>query len=147
MVIAVPLTLGPWRAVFGEPSFHYQVGYLEGTGVGALVPATVLLAWALGAAWFAVAKERGRWMLFGATGDALMAVNIGVTVVANRSALTTGRIQAGEYFTITGGELVAAILVALVTPLVASSVWAFRRLADSPPILPRRSPMEASADS
>ena len=77
-------------------------------------------------------------MLLGAAGDALMALNVVAVVLANRSGLTAGQIQAGEDFTITGAQLVPAILIALATPLVPSSVWAFRRLSDRPPTSPRR---------
>lgn len=135
MLIATFLVLGPWRALFGQPDFHYEVGYVEGTGRGAFVPSLVLLAWALWSAWLPVIKERGRWILLGAVGDALMTVNVVATVLT--SDLTAGRIQAGDYFTIAGAELVSALLVVFATPLVASSVWAFRRLGERPPGPPR----------
>ena len=71
-------------------------------------------------------------MLLGAAGDALMALNGLAVVLANRSGLTAGQIQAGEDFTITGAQLVPAILIALATPLVPSSVWAFSEAERSP---------------
>lgn len=149
MMISTPLVLGPWRALFNDRNFHYQVGYVEGTGLGAFVPALLLLAWAVASAWLAVAGTRGRSMLVGAIGDALMVLNIGVGLLANRTELATARIQAGEYFTITGTELVAAILIAFATPLVASSVWAFRRVTDRSPMSPGDSsvrPPQTSTD-
>ncbi len=137
MIISAPLVLGPWRALFGDAGFHYQVGYLEGSGLWAFFPASVLLMWALGSAWLAVALAGGRWMLVGAIGDALMALNIAGGLVANRAALAAERIQGGEYFTITGGALVAAILLMFAMPLVACSVWSFRRVRNRSTTSPR----------
>ncbi len=128
MLIGTPLVVGPWRALFDDGHFQYQVGYVGGTGLGAFVPALVLLAWAVASGWLSVAGGRGRSMLVVSIGDALMAMNICALLLANRAELATSRIQAGEYFTITGGELVATILLMVATPLVASSVWAFRRV-------------------
>ncbi|MGE0450292.1 MAG: hypothetical protein AB7Q29_12005 [Vicinamibacterales bacterium] len=120
---------GPFRAL-GGGSFHYQVGYIEGNGYAAFVPAAGLLVWAVAAAYLSVALRRGRGLWIVAAGDAVMAINIVATVltVARAGGLNGFTIQGGEFFTTSGAVLVSGLLImCFAVPFAGSAVWAMRR--------------------
>ena len=133
MLLATPLVLGPLRAATFDPRFNYQIGFIHAQGAVAFVPSVTVLMWALASAWISVANARGRWMLFPAVGDLLMALNLVAFILSQRAEQVRIKIQGGDFVTITGALLVTGIIVMCIAmPLVATSVWAFRRSGRNP---------------
>ena len=119
----------PIRSLLDPGYMGYQIGFVRFEGPAASLPAALILAWGLAAAWITVARGRGRWMILVAVGDILFALNLGgsLLLVLLRGDFAGMKIQGGEYFTISGGVAMSIILFVVVLPFVASAIWAARR--------------------
>jgi hypothetical protein len=129
MLFASPLVIAPFRAVIESQQFAYAIGFIRFEGLAAALPAALVLAWALASAWIAVSRGAGRWMAVIAGGDGLMALNLGVylAVMTVQGGLVEGRMQAGEFSTLTDPVTVALVLMlVLAVPFAGSALWAAR---------------------
>jgi len=129
MLFASLLVTAPIRSFFDPTYVGYQIGFVRFSKGWAVLPATLVLAWALSSAWIAVGRGRGPWMKSIAVGDFLFALNLGGALLFDlvRGDMAETKIQGGEFFTLQG-TLVALILFLLfVAPFVASGVWSARR--------------------
>ncbi len=125
MLFAAVVSVAPLRATLDPQYTNFGVGFLQFKGQAAAFPAALLLGWALVAAFIAVGKSKGNWMLAIAVGDILSAVNIGGSVVLDDAGDWT--FQLGEYVTIGGVAGLMILLLFFTGPFIASAVWAIRR--------------------
>lgn len=129
MLLASLLAVPPFRSSLDPNYGGLQVGLVRFEGRWAILPAAVFLAWALAAAWMAIARGRGGWMKLIAVGDMLFAANfIGLFLLEYlRGNLSGFTIQAGEHFTLSGVVVALVPILLLTLMLAASAVWAARR--------------------
>lgn len=124
LLVAAIFSVAPFRSALDPayPGFRFGLLYFEGTAT--VLPAGILLAWALGCAYLAISKQSGKMLWFIAAFDFLLALNQTASVLLSPADWT---IQFGEHFSITGiaGALVMLTLFAL-GPFV-SGFWSARR--------------------
>lgn len=130
MLFASPLVVAPFRSLLDPSYVGWQIGLLRFEGAAVTLPATLVLAWALIAAWLAVAKGRGRWMKLIAAGDTLFALNLVADFFLDllHGRLATAKLQGGEHFTLVGPMAALIPLLLFALPFVASAIWAVSRV-------------------
>ncbi|HYK19484.1 MAG TPA: hypothetical protein VEV42_02040 [Pyrinomonadaceae bacterium] len=143
MFFASVSVAAPIRSLLDPGYMGYQIGFIRFEGLAASLPAALILAWGLAAAWITVARGRGRWMMLVAVGDILFALNLGASILLDllRGNFADTKIQGGEYFTISGSVAASIILFVVVLPFVASALWAIRRArsgGSAPPLAQER---------
>ena len=145
MLLIPPMGIAPLRAVFEPNTFEYGLGWIQATGAIAAVPALMIWTWGLTAALIAIRNGAGRVMALVAVGDLAMAANFGTffTVMALRGEFGNAKIQAGEYFTLTGLAVPVLVVLVFAVPFTFSAFWALRQVRSSGPT----KPAESSASS
>lgn len=129
MIIASVNSVAPIRSLLDPNYVGWQIGFIRFDGWAVPLPATLFLAWALAAAWIAVAHERGRWMKLIAVGDTLFGLNLIASILLEvlQRGLADIKIQGGEIFTLTGTPAALILMLLFGLPLAASALWATRR--------------------
>src|SRR5688500_18950725 len=75
MLFAAVVSVAPIRS-FLDPEYPgYGLGFINLEKRAVVIPAALILGWALAAAWIAVGKGKGRWMKLVMTGDLFFAVS------------------------------------------------------------------------
>lgn len=133
MAFATPLVVAPIRSLLDPDYLGYGLGLMRFEGQSAVLPAVLVLTWALGAAWLAVSRPtswRAAWI---AAGDLFWIANFSVAAYLERADLDRFRIQGGETFTVEGPLVFLLVGTLVLLPFLASMVWAARRIpAPSP---------------
>ena len=128
-------SVAPFRSLLDPNYAGLGLGFLRFEGQAAVLPATLLLGWAMAAAWVAVGKGRGSWMGLIVVGDTVLALNIGGSILLGGASHWT--FQLGESISISGLAGLLVLLGFLTVPLLASAVWAFTRTSSggsAPPL-------------
>jgi hypothetical protein len=112
----------PFRSLLDPNYAGLGLGFLRFDGQAAVLPATLLLGWAMAAAWVAVSKTGGRWMGLIFVGDTVLALNIGGSILLGGSS--HWKFQLGEAISVTGAAGLLVLLGFLTAPLLASAIWA-----------------------
>lgn len=102
MLFATPLVVAPIRALLDPGYIGYSLGLLRFEGRTAVLPAAIILAWALATAWSVISK-RGRVPLLSVLlGDLFWVANYGIAFAMDfsRGEFDKIKIQGGELFTI-----------------------------------------------
>lgn len=128
LLIAGIFSVAPFRSALDPAYPGFRFGLLHFEGTATVVPAGILLVWALTSAFLAISKRRGKafWMI--AVFDFLLAANQTASVLLSPADWT---IQFGEHFAITG-LAGAAVMIALfgLGPFL-SGFWSARRARHS----------------
>ena len=126
LLVAAIFSVAPFRSALDPAYPGFRFGLLHFEGTATVLPAGILLIWALSCAFLAITRRSGKMLWFIAAFDFLLALNQTVSVLLSPGNWT---IQFGEHFSITGiaGALVMLALFAL-GPFV-SGFWSARRAA------------------
>jgi hypothetical protein len=124
LLLSAVFSVAPFRSFFDAHYPGFRIGLLHFEGRSAVLPATLLFAWAFSSALLCVSRAEGRWFWFVAAGDAAFALNL---LAATLSLPGDNEIQFGQYLTIRGLLAVALMIVLFSGGPIASSLWAFRR--------------------
>jgi hypothetical protein len=145
MLFSLVPSVAPFRS-FLDPNYPgLGLGFLRFEGMMATLPATLIFAWALAAAWLAISKGRGRWMTLVVVGDIFLALNFGgSTLLEGRS--DNWRIELGEGRSITGLAGASVLLLIFTLPFVASAIWAARRSRSNGTSLPLNPDLQEKRD-
>lgn len=136
LLFAAPLVVAPIRALIDASYVGYQLGFIRFEGRAAVLPASIILAWALSGAWLAVSgSSHQTWLKILAVGDLLFALNFGARFLLDwyRGELAGPQLQFGEHLTLYGplAALIPTLLFAI--PFVASAGWALARASSGDP--------------
>src|SRR5262245_48207788 len=123
MLFAAVVSVAPIRSTLDPHYTNFGLGFIQFQGQAAALPAALVLGWALSAAWIAVGKSKGSWMIAIAAGDIFLALNMGASLLLSPGDWT---LQLGEYLTISGFAGLAILLFFFTGPFVASAIWAIR---------------------
>ena len=129
MLFAALVSVAPARSLLDPHYLGFGLGLLRFEGRAATLPASVILACALAAAWIVVSQAPRRGLLLVAAFDLLFALN---SAVATLSPGRDHRIQFGDALTIDGLWAVATMLFLFAGAPLMSSGWAWRRHQMSP---------------
>ena len=129
MLFAATLSFAPFRSWFDPSYLGLSLGFLRFNGRGATLPCALMLAWALVAAWVAVTKGNGPWLMLVLVGDAFWALNFGGSFLAENPMKS--KIQLGDEATVTGTWALLILLTFYVLPFVLSTIWCARHLRGS----------------
>ena len=135
MLFAAVVSVAPMRSTLDPHYTNFGVGLIQFQGKAAAIPAALLLAWALSAAFIAVSKNKRPWMLAIAAGDIFLALNMGGSLVLDEARDWT--FQLGEYVTISGVAGLSILLFFFTGPFVASAIWAIARSGPGPTPSPK----------
>jgi hypothetical protein len=135
MLFAVVVSVAPFRSFLDAGYPGLGLGLLRFEKMAATLPATLIFCWAIAAAWVAVSKGRGRWLLLLIVGDIFMAVNFGGSTLLEGRA-DNWRIEFGEGKSITGFAGAFVLLLFFTMPFLASAIWAAKRRHSSGPMPP-----------
>ena len=124
LLFALLFSVAPFRSLLDQSYIGFGLGLLRFEGQSASLPAALILAWALMAAYTAITQGSRRLFMVIAVGDALFAINQAVSMVLNPSA---GTIQLGEFLTISGVASLALMALLFVVGPLSSGAWALRR--------------------
>jgi hypothetical protein len=124
MLFAAVVSVAPIRSTLDPQYMNFGLGFIQFKGQAAALPAALVLGWALSAAWIAVGKSKGKWMIAIAAGDIFLALNMGSSLLLNPGDWT---FQLGEYLTISGVAGLLILLLFFTGPFVASAIWAIGR--------------------
>lgn len=129
MLYASLLVVAPIRS-FIDPDYPgYQLGILRFERQAAVIPATMILVWALTSAYLAVRRGYGKRLRLIAAGDVLFAVLMGGLFVEEwmKGLLNGPQIQFGEHLTLSGPLWALVPMLVFVLPFCLSAVWAMKR--------------------
>lgn len=125
MLFAAVVSVAPIRSLLDPDYIGYGLGVLQFEKRAVVVPATLVLGWALAAAWLTVGKGKGRWMRLVMVGDFFFSLSMGITILFDDSQ--NWKFQLGEYFTATGGAGLMILLGLFTGPFLISGIWAAMR--------------------
>ena len=125
MLFAAVVSVAPIRSLLDPDYIGYGLGVLQFEKRAVVVPATLVLGWALAAAWLTVGKGKGRWMRLVMVGDFFFSLSMGITILFDDSQ--NWKFQLGEYFTATGAAGLLILLGLFTGPLLVSGIWAAMR--------------------
>lgn len=125
MLFAAVISVAPIRSLLDPDYIGYGLGVLHFEKRAVVLPATLILGWALAAAWITVRKGRGRWMRLVMIGDLFLALSMMIAIVLDDSQ--NWKFQLGENFTATGVAGLFILLGLFTFPFVASAIWAASR--------------------
>jgi len=93
-------------------------------GRSAVLPATIILVWALASAWNVVAKPSRRLLLSILIGDLFWVANFGIAFAMDfaRGEFDKIKTQGGEFFTISGAGAFLLLLALFILPFAASAL-------------------------
>lgn len=130
MLFSMVVSVAPFRS-FLDPNYPgLGLGFLRFEAMAATLAATLILGWAVAAAWLAVNKGSGRWMVLIVVGDIFLALNFGGSTLLEGSS-DNWRIDFGEGRSITGLAGAFILLLFFTFPFVASAIWAASRSRSS----------------
>jgi hypothetical protein len=134
MLFAGPIVVAPIRSLLDPGYVGYSLGLLRFEGRTAVLPAAIILVWALASAWSALAKPSRRALVSILIGDLFWLANFSIAFAMDfaRGEFDKIKIQGGEFFTITGSAAFILLLGIFVVPFAASAAWAFRQLRNRP---------------
>lgn len=135
MLFAAVVSVAPIRSFLDPDYVGYGLGVIHLERRAVVLPAALILGWALAAAWVAVGKGRGRWMRLVMVGDLFFALSMGVSVLLDDSQ--NWKFQLGEHFTASGVAGLLILLSFFTLPFLLSAVWAASRTragGTTPPI-------------
>lgn len=134
MLFASPIVVAPIRSLLDPGYVGYSLGLLRLEGRSAVLPAAIIMVWALASAWSVVAKPSRRSLISILAGDLFWLANFSISFAMDfaRGEFDKIKIQGGEFFTITGAGAFFLLLIIFVVPFAASAVWAFRQLRNRP---------------
>jgi hypothetical protein len=136
MLFAAVVSVAPIRPLLDPDYVGYGLGVIHFEKRAVVLPAALILGWALAAAWVAVGKGRGRWMRLVMVGDLFFALSMGVSLLLDDSQ--NWKFQLGEHFTATGVAGLLILLGFFTLPFIASAIWAASRTragGKTPPIV------------
>jgi hypothetical protein len=126
LLFAAVVSVAPFRS-FLDPNYPgLGLGFLRFEGIAVTLPATLIYCWAVAAAWTAVGKGRGRWLLLLIVGDIFMAVNFGGSTLLE-GRVDNWRIELGPGRAITGLAGAFTLLLFFTMPFLLSAIWAATR--------------------
>lgn len=125
MLFAAVVSVAPIRSLLDPEYPGYGLGFITLEKRAVVIPAALILSWALAAAWIAVGKGEGRWMKLVMIGDLFFALSMGLSILLDDSQ--NWKFQLGENFTATGVWGLLILLGLFTLPFIASALWAARR--------------------
>lgn len=125
MLFAAVISVAPIRSLLDPDYIGYGLGEIQLEKRAVVIPAALILAWALSSAWIAVGKGRGRWMRVIMVGDLFFALSMAVSILLDDSQDWT--FQLGEHFKVSGVVGLVILLGFFTLPFVVSAVWAATR--------------------
>ncbi|HUS12699.1 MAG TPA: hypothetical protein VMZ30_19675 [Pyrinomonadaceae bacterium] len=125
MLFAAVVSVAPIRSLLDPDYAGYGLGMLQLEKRAVVLPAALILAWALASAWVAVGKGTGRWMRLVMVGDLFMALSMSVSILLDDSQ--NWKFQLGEQFTADGVAGLLILLCSFTLPFIASAIWAASR--------------------
>jgi hypothetical protein len=135
MLFSIVVSVAPFRS-FLDPSYPgLELGFLRFEKMAATLPATLIFCWAIAAAWVAVSKGRGRWLLLLIVGDIFLALNFGGSTLLEGRA-DNWRIEFGPSKAITGLAGAFVLILFFTIPFLASAIWAAKRRHSNGPMPP-----------
>lgn len=129
MLFASLLVVAPIRSLIDPDYPGYQLGVLRFEKRAAVIPAALILIWALTSAYLAIRRGYGKRLRLIAAGDILFAVLMGGLFVENwwKGELSGPQIQFGEHLTLSGPLWALVPILLYVLPFCLSAIWAMRR--------------------
>jgi len=124
LLLAAVFSVAPIRSAIDTNYPGLAFGILRFEGRSAVIPAAVVLIWALACAYLAVGKGAGRAMWWVAAFDLLMAANLAAGIL---SAGDDNTIQFGEHFTVPANAGLVLMLLFFVLGPAVSGIWSVRR--------------------
>jgi hypothetical protein len=129
IVFAAGNSAAPVRSLFDDMYMGWQIGLLRFEGHAAVLPTTAVLLWSLMCAWLCADRSKKSWMRLIVWGDAFWLTNICGAMLL---AITAGqfgkaKIQAGEYFEISGLAVAFLLLLGTISMFGLSVLWAYRQ--------------------
>lgn len=124
LLLAAIFSVAPIRSAIDPNYPGLAFGILRFEGRSAVIPAAVVLIWALACAYLAVGKGAGRAMWWVAAFDLLMAANLAVGIL---SAGGDNTIQFGEHLTIPANAGLVLMLLFFTLGPAVSGIWSVRR--------------------
>ena len=126
MLFAMVVSVAPFRS-FLDPSYPgLELGFLRFEKMAVTLPATLIFCWAIAAAWVAVSKGRGRWLLLLIVGDIFLALNFGGSTLLE-GRVDNWRIELGAGRSVTGLAGAFVLILFFTMPFLASAIWAAKR--------------------
>lgn len=125
MLFAGIVSVAPVRAWLDPHYGGYVLGMINFEGRAAALPAALILAWALLAAWVSVGLGAGRWLKLVAVGDILFAFSIGAFIILQGESAWT--FELGEHLSVTGIRGLMVLLSLFVLPFALCAAWALKR--------------------
>jgi len=125
MLFAAVVSVAPIRSFLDPGYAGYGLGFLHFEKRAVVIPASLILGWALAAAWVTVGRGRGRWMRLVMVGDLFLALNMGVSILLDGPQ--NWKFQLGEHLAVTGAAGLFILLCFFTLPFVVSAVWALSR--------------------
>lgn len=125
MLFAAVVSFAPIRSLLDPDYVGYGLGVLHFEKRAVVLPAALILSWALAAAWVSVGKTRGRWMRLVMIGDLFVASSMALSILLDDSQ--NWKFQLGEHFTANGVVGLLILLGFFTLPFVASALWAASR--------------------
>src|SRR5829696_6650037 len=135
MLFAAVVSVAPIRSLLDPDYAGYGLGVIHFEKRAVVLPAALVLGWALAAAWVAVGKGVGRWMRLVVAGDLFFALGLGLSILLDGPR--DWKFQLGEHFTATGVAGLLILLCFFTLPFIASAIWAAGRTragGKTPPI-------------
>ena len=125
MLFAMVISVAPIRSLLDPDYIGYGLGVLHFEKRAVVVPATLILCWALASAWVTVSKGRGHWMKLVMVGDFFFALSMGISILLDDSQ--NWKFQLGEYLTASGRAGLLILLGLFTAPFLVSGIWAAMR--------------------
>lgn len=136
MLFAALVSVAPIRSLLDADYIGYGVGLIQVEKRAVVIPATLILGWALASAWIVVGRGKGPWMKLVMIGNIFLALNLGISILLDNPQ--NWKFQLGEYFTVTGIAGLLVLLCLFTLPFVASAIWAAGRVKSggtAPPLV------------
>ena len=125
LLFASLVSVAPIRSLLDPDYIGYGLGVFQFEKLAVVVPATLVLCWALAAAWITVGISNGRWMRLVMVGDFFFSLSMGLSILLDDSQ--NWKFQLGEYFTATGRAGLVILLSLFTAPFLVSGIWAAMR--------------------
>jgi hypothetical protein len=126
LLIAGIFSVAPIRSAMDPAYPGFRFGLLHFEGTATVLPAAIILVWALSCAYLAITRKSGKALWSIAAFDFLLAANQTMSILQSPSSWT---IQFGEHFSITGIAGAAVMLVLFAFGPCLSGLWSARRAA------------------